>query len=82
MVPTARFDDLTPGREHAFELLGHVRTIEAHTIDEVVPALQEVEQAAHDGLWSAGYIAYEAAPAFDDALQVRSHRTGRPARGP
>ena len=80
MVPSARFDDLTPGHEHAFELLGHTDTIVARSRDEVVPALRAVAGAASRGLWSAGFVAYEAAPAFDTALEVRHSRPGDPMR--
>lgn len=44
--------------------------IEARTIDEVVPALARVESAVDDGKWVAGFLTYEAAPAFDPALKV------------
>jgi len=40
-------------------------------IDEVVPLLEEVEQAHRDGFYVAGYLAYEAAPAFDDHYDVK-----------
>lgn len=78
MVPSARFDDLTPGHQHAFELLGHTGTTVATTLDEVVPALEMAEKAARDGLWAAGYVSYEAAPAFDATLPVRPGRAGEP----
>lgn len=42
--------------------------IEARRLDEVVPQLQRVEAAVRDGWWAAGFISYEAAPAFDAAL--------------
>lgn len=38
---------------------------------EVVPLLREVESATERGLMAAGFIAYEAAPAFDAALRTR-----------
>jgi para-aminobenzoate synthetase/4-amino-4-deoxychorismate lyase len=40
-------------------------------IEEVIPLLEEVEQAHHEGLYVAGYLAYEAAPAFDDHYDVK-----------
>ena len=46
------------------------RIIVARTIAEVRPALHEVQQATQDGLYAAGMICYEAAPAFDAALQA------------
>jgi len=42
--------------------------VAAGRIDEVVPALRKVEEAVENGLHAAGFIAYEAAPAFDPAL--------------
>ena len=78
MVPSVRFDDLTPGQEHAFEMLGHVDTIAATTLDQVVPAIECVVDASRRGLWSAGFVAYEAAPAFDRSLPVRGRRLGEP----
>ena len=43
----------------------------AHSLDEVRPALRAVHQAVGAGLYAAGYLSYEAAPAFDSALAVR-----------
>ncbi|MEO7715569.1 MAG: aminodeoxychorismate synthase component I [Capsulimonas sp.] len=45
-----------------------IEIISALTLSEVLPALRRVEQASQRGLWAAGYVAYEAAPAFDPAL--------------
>lgn len=36
--------------------------------DEVLPALQRIEQAVQQGAWAAGYIAYEAAAGLDPAM--------------
>lgn len=44
----------------------------ARRLDEVVPALQAVQEGVGRGLYAAGYLAYEAAPALDPAL--RAHR--------
>ena len=44
----------------------------ARTHDEVIPALRAVEnRVSRDGLCAAGFLAYEAAPAFDSALAVK-----------
>jgi para-aminobenzoate synthetase/4-amino-4-deoxychorismate lyase len=48
-----------------------VRVIVATRAEEVRPALREAERAAQRGLYAAGFVAYEAAPAFDPALAVR-----------
>jgi para-aminobenzoate synthetase/4-amino-4-deoxychorismate lyase len=44
----------------------------ARTLDEVVPALRRVEEACQQGRYAAGWVAYEAAPAFDSALSTHS----------
>jgi para-aminobenzoate synthetase/4-amino-4-deoxychorismate lyase len=44
----------------------------ATRLEDVVPLLREVEERVNAaGLWAAGYIAYEAGPAFDPALRAR-----------
>lgn len=48
-----------------------VKTICARSIEEVLPALREVEEGVQAGLYAAGYLSYEAAPAFDPKLQVQ-----------
>ena len=48
------------------------RIISVHRIEEVIPALNEIEERiSQDNLYAAGFIAYEAAPAFDSALAVK-----------
>jgi para-aminobenzoate synthetase/4-amino-4-deoxychorismate lyase len=49
--------------------------ITAFDLSEVRPALREVESAARVGRYAVGYVAYEAAPAFDRALVVREAST-------
>jgi para-aminobenzoate synthetase/4-amino-4-deoxychorismate lyase len=51
--------------------------IEARTLAEVRPALRAVDAAARAGRWAVGYVAAEAAPAFDAALTV-----GEAGQGP
>jgi para-aminobenzoate synthetase/4-amino-4-deoxychorismate lyase len=46
--------------------------IVARTLAEVRPALRRVQAATEAGFWAAGYVAYEAAPAFDPALCVHA----------
>ncbi|MBC7933063.1 MAG: aminodeoxychorismate synthase component I, partial [Rubrivivax sp.] len=47
-----------------------VEIIEARTVEEVRPALLAVQKAAASGFYAAGFVGYEAAPAFDRALAV------------
>lgn len=44
----------------------------ARTLDEVRPVLEQVDALSRQGLWCVGYVRYEAAPAFDAALQVHA----------
>jgi para-aminobenzoate synthetase/4-amino-4-deoxychorismate lyase len=43
----------------------------AYSLDEVAAVLDAAMQAAQAGRWVVGFVAYEAAPAFDAALEVR-----------
>ena len=67
----ARFDDLTPGREHAFVLAEPVGVLEARRPDEVAGVISSAEAAAERGLWLAGFVAYEAASGLSPDLVVR-----------
>ena len=44
----------------------------ARQLSEVIPLIERVEQEAAAGRWCCGFIAYEAAPAFDAALETRA----------
>lgn len=66
----ARFDDLTQGSD-SFRLVGPVGVVEALRHDEVAGVIAAAEGAAARGSWVAGFVAYEAAPGLDPALQVR-----------
>ena len=55
-----------------------VDVLAAYEIGDVLPVLREVERHAQEDRWSVGYVAYEAAPAFDSALTTRSPRPGLP----
>ena len=48
-----------------------VEEIEVHLLEEILPALEQIEQRVEqEGLYAAGYVSYEASPAFDEALQT------------
>ena len=50
-----------------------VAVVSAARLDDVLPRLREIEAAVERrGLHAAGWISYEAAPAFDPALAVRA----------
>jgi para-aminobenzoate synthetase / 4-amino-4-deoxychorismate lyase len=44
--------------------------IVAHNIAEVMPALERITRATDAGKYAAGFVSYEAAAAFDDALVI------------
>ena len=49
-----------------------VQVLSAYAIADVLPALREAESLVDGrGLYAAGFIGYEAAPAFDPSFQVR-----------
>lgn len=49
------------------------KIIAATRLEDVRPALQEVEeQVAQRGRWAAGFVSYEAAPAMDSAFSVQA----------
>ncbi len=73
----ARFDDLT-GASPSFRLTEPVGVLEATRPNEVAPTIAAAEGAATRGLWAAGFLAYEAAPGLDPALEVRSRAVDDP----
>jgi len=48
-----------------------VEVVTASELEDVLPVLARVEAATDAGQWAAGFVAYEAAPAFDSALRVK-----------
>ena len=67
--PLVRFDSLDARRgARSFRFDGFRAIVRADALDEVLPALREVEGAVAAGAHAAGFVAYEAAPAFDPAL--------------
>ena len=59
------------------------QVIIAKTLDEIIPALREIEdQVNHNGWHAAGFISYESAPAFDKAHVVHSERSEAQSTSP
>ena len=48
-----------------------LEVVTACQLEDVLPALARVEAATDEGRWAAGFVAYEAAPAFDSALRAK-----------
>jgi len=52
--------------------------LQADTLASVVPIVAAADAQARQGRWVVGWVAYEAAPAFDAALRVRGPRPDLP----
>jgi len=74
--PTLIFDFADPlssgSGAHRLAFTRPERIIVARTIADVRPAVREIQQATSAGLYAAGMICYEAAPAFDTALRAQA----------
>ena len=51
--------------------MGPATEVSARRLEDVVPAMQRAEKIAREGMWVAGHVSYEAAPAFNPLLPVR-----------
>ena len=71
------FPDADGGRWRAGFAHPH-RVLLAHTRTEVTEVIAAAEQSARDGLWVVGFVAYEAASAFDAALETHPPVSGLP----
>jgi para-aminobenzoate synthetase / 4-amino-4-deoxychorismate lyase len=69
LPPEVRLDSFDPRRgPRSFRFGGLAGVRLASRVDQVAPLLAEIGRAVEDGLHAVGYVAYEAAPAFDSAL--------------
>src|SRR5690625_4032682 len=74
MNPTLHFDFIDDqGNKQPFLFENPKNIIIAETIDEIVPSLEKVQNAVDQGYYAAGYISYEAAPAFDPDFKVHKN---------
>jgi para-aminobenzoate synthetase/4-amino-4-deoxychorismate lyase len=74
-------DGPTPGRQRWLRFDRPVEVLRADALADVRPCVAAVEAAVEGGRWAVGFLAYEAAPAFDPALVAhppRCHPDGRP----
>jgi para-aminobenzoate synthetase/4-amino-4-deoxychorismate lyase len=77
-APTAHFESFGVRRESGEQDSGgwggsfsHPKLVTvAQSVDEVIPVVRAAEAAAKSGSWVALAISYDAAPAFDDALDT------------
>lgn len=56
-----------------------LRILQTDRLDQILPLLWELESLVEKNGWhAAGFLSYQAAPAFDPALSVRSDESGFP----
>jgi para-aminobenzoate synthetase/4-amino-4-deoxychorismate lyase len=70
-APVAHFESFADGRGWNASFADPLDQRAVYALDEVIPLLRSVEAAARDGFWVAVALSYEAAPAFDPALEVK-----------
>lgn len=79
MRPFLLFRDSPPDRPSRWLDFGVPRRVlEAWQPEEVLPQLAAVEAAVEAGEWAIGFLAYEAAPAFDPGLLAHAPLAGWP----
>ena len=74
---SARFDDCR-GRPVPLRLVGPNGVWAAHRPEDVPGVIHRAESEARSGSWVAGFVSYEAAPAFDPRLAVGAPSPGLP----
>ncbi|SET70694.1 para-aminobenzoate synthetase / 4-amino-4-deoxychorismate lyase [Oceanobacillus limi] len=71
MNPTLYFDFMNKnGKKESLLFQDPTDIIIATSVEEVIPSLEKVQEAVDNGKYAAGYMSYEAAPAFEQAFQV------------
>ncbi|MGB9357013.1 MAG: chorismate-binding protein [Acidimicrobiia bacterium] len=74
----ARLDQFNADGGLSLEFRNPEREVAAYRIDEVVGVLEQAERAAREGFWAVGFVTYDAAPAFDRELTVRTRDENDP----
>ncbi|MBC7961513.1 MAG: aminodeoxychorismate synthase component I [Steroidobacteraceae bacterium] len=78
-VPTVLLDSFGgSGFGSSWRFAGYAGTVEAHTPDRVVGALEAVQAATASGLYAAGFVSYEAAAALNPDLPSLPPAEGLP----
>ena len=68
------FDDARDGGAKPRLYQRPAEIVDAHVLDEVVPALEKIRAGLQAGKHAAGYLAYEAAHAFDPKLRASARQ--------
>ena len=77
-APFLLFDDARAGAPPARLYRSPTRQIVADALDEILPALDEIQAAVRGGAHAAGFVTYEAGYALDPALADVARRAGGP----
>ena len=72
------FDDAREGGARPRLYREPVRIVEARTLDDIAPALEEIRAGLRAGHHAAGYLAYEAGHAFDPKLYAGARQGDGP----
>ncbi len=67
-----QFSDST-GKAGSIQFSDPIEIHLAHNINEVIETLSKVQKAVNSGYYAAGYVSYEAAPAFDPVYKTATH---------
>jgi para-aminobenzoate synthetase/4-amino-4-deoxychorismate lyase len=78
-APTILFDSFGGERfASSWRFNGYVKTVAAYQPEDVLEAFELVQEAAADGLYAAGFVAYEAASALNSDLPSVAPTVGLP----
>lgn len=69
--PDILIESYSGGRVQTTTFEGFVDHVSAFSVDEIIPALSQVESAVRAGFYAAGFLSYEAAPGLDPSLTTR-----------
>jgi para-aminobenzoate synthetase/4-amino-4-deoxychorismate lyase len=70
--PVAHFESFAEGRGWNASFGGPIAEHAVYALDEVIPLIERAEAATRRGYWVALALSYEAAPAFDTALEAKA----------
>ncbi len=70
-APVILLDSCVEGQfSSSWRFSGHLRTVLAMRLDEVLPVIAEAESATESGMYAVGFVGYEAAHAFNSHLPI------------
>lgn len=59
------------GKLNPIQFSKPIQILTAQKISEIMPCMEIIQQAVKNGFYAAGYISYEAAPAFNEELSIK-----------